>query len=60
MEKYETMINVRFEAPSREETRVLVRQDGYRSEEDRDRHREGWPRFLDHFVKYCEAERARS
>jgi uncharacterized protein YndB with AHSA1/START domain len=54
METYVTMITVRFEPLPGDETRVFVRQDGYRSERDRDRHREGWPRFLDHFVRYCE------
>ena len=55
MEKYETKISLTFKEPGQGTTQVLVTHDGYRSEEDRDRHREGWPRFLEHFARYCEA-----
>jgi uncharacterized protein YndB with AHSA1/START domain len=53
MEQYETMITAAFEPLSADRTRVVVTHDGYRSAQDRDRHREGWPRFLDRLATHC-------
>lgn len=60
MEQYETLITVAFQDLPDGQTRVLVTHAGYRTEEDRDRHREGWPRFLEHFASYCAASWATS
>ena len=57
METYETVITVEFHELSAARTRVAVTHVGYRSEEDRDRHRNGWPRFLEHLATYCAAAR---
>jgi uncharacterized protein YndB with AHSA1/START domain len=53
METYETVIAAEFHELSPERTRVVVAHEGYRTIEDRDRHRNGWPRFLDHLAAYC-------
>jgi len=53
MEDYETIITAAFAEVARDRTRVLVTHDGYRSEHDRARHCDGWPRFLDHLTIYC-------
>jgi uncharacterized protein YndB with AHSA1/START domain len=53
MEKYETVITAEFEELPDERTRVIVTHAGYRTTEDRDRHRNGWPRFLDHLASHC-------
>jgi hypothetical protein len=53
MEEYETLISVEFEELGRSRSRVAVRHAGYRSTEDRDRHQNGWPRFLDQLAKLC-------
>jgi len=58
MEQYETVITIEFQDLADARTRVLVTHIGYRTEEDRDRHREGWPRFLEHLARYCEASRS--
>lgn len=55
MEKYETVITAVFEDLPAGATRVVVNHTGYRTEEDRDRHREGWPRFVEHLARYCSA-----
>jgi len=55
MEKYETLITLAFEGPPQGTTRLLVNHGGYRTEEERDRHREGWPRFLESFAQHCVA-----
>ena len=57
MEKYETLIAAEFQELPAERTRVIVAHEGYRTMEDRDRHQNGWPRFLDHLAKYCSAAR---
>ena len=57
METYATRITLRFEDRSDGTTEVFATQAGYRSEQDRDRHREGWPRFLASLAKYCAARR---
>jgi uncharacterized protein YndB with AHSA1/START domain len=56
MEKYETFITVEFQEPAPRRTRVAVTHTGYRTEEDRDRHRNGWPRFLEHLAVYCHCD----
>src|SRR5262245_43289795 len=53
METYDTIIMATFEALPSGQTRVIVDHDGYRTVEDRDRHRDGWPRFLDQLARYC-------
>ena len=53
MEKYETLITAEFRDLAAERTRVIVAHEGYRTREDRDRHQNGWPRFLDHLASYC-------
>jgi len=57
MERYETVITVAFHELASGGTRVVVTHAGYRTEEDRDRHREGWPRFLEQLARYCGAAR---
>lgn len=58
MEKYETVITAEFQELPSGCTRVDVTHAGYRTAEDRDRHQNGWPRFLNELAKYCEALRA--
>lgn len=53
METYETAITAAFEELPAGRTRVIVAHEGYRTVEDRDRHRNGWPRFLDQLARYC-------
>jgi uncharacterized protein YndB with AHSA1/START domain len=53
MEKYETLITAEFQGMPDGRTRVVVAHEGYRSAEDRDRHLEGWPRFLDRLATFC-------
>jgi uncharacterized protein YndB with AHSA1/START domain len=53
MEDYETLISVEFQELHSSRARVVVRHEGYRSAEDRDRHRSGWPRFLDQLARLC-------
>jgi uncharacterized protein YndB with AHSA1/START domain len=53
MEKYETVVTAEFRELPEERTRVVVAHEGYRTTEDRDRHQNGWPRFLDHLATYC-------
>ncbi len=57
MEDYETLISVEFEELAGSRSRVAVRHSGYRSTEDRDRHQNGWPRFLDQLAKLCSASK---
>jgi uncharacterized protein YndB with AHSA1/START domain len=57
MEEYETLISVEFEELGRSRSRVAVRHAGYRSTEDRDRHQNGWPRFLDQLAKLCSSSK---
>lgn len=38
-----------------EQTRVVVRQEGYLKESDRDDQQNGWPGFLDHLAKFVAA-----
>lgn len=57
MEPYETVITVEFDDLPEEETRVRVTHAGYRTAADRDLHREGWPRFLEHLARYCAVSR---
>ena len=56
-EDYETVIKAEFHELSDERTRVAVTHAGYRSQEDRDRHQNGWPRFLAQLAKFCTASR---
>jgi len=53
MEKYQTLITAEFRELAADRTRVIVAHEGYRTREDRDRHQNGWPRFLDHLASYC-------
>jgi uncharacterized protein YndB with AHSA1/START domain len=53
IETYETVITATFDELASGQTRVIVVHDGYRTVEDRDRHRNGWPRFLDRLAAYC-------
>jgi len=53
METYETVITATFHETPAGGTRVIVAHEGYRTSEDRDRHRNGWPRFLDQLARYC-------
>lgn len=55
MEKYETLITAEFQELPDRRTRVEVTHAGYRTPEDRDRHQNGWPRFLDELATYCRA-----
>jgi hypothetical protein len=56
METYETVITIEFHELSSARTRVAGTHAGYRTEVDRDRHRVGWWRFLEHLAAYCAAE----
>jgi uncharacterized protein YndB with AHSA1/START domain len=56
MEKYETVITVEFQELPSGWTRVVGTHGGYRNEEDRDRHQNGWPRFLEQLARYCESQ----
>jgi uncharacterized protein YndB with AHSA1/START domain len=57
MEDYETMISVEFQELAASRTRVALRHEGYRGPEDRDRHQNGWPRFLDQLAKLLSASK---
>jgi uncharacterized protein YndB with AHSA1/START domain len=57
METYETLITAVFDEEPPGRTRVRVLHEGYRTREDRDRHLNGWPRFLDHLATYCAGDR---
>jgi len=57
MEDYETLISVEFQELPGSRARVAVRHEGYRSTEDRDRHQNGWPRFLEQLAKLCSASK---
>ena len=56
METYETVVTVEFHDLPSGWTRVVGAHAGYRSEEDRDRHENGWPRFLQQLAMYCESQ----
>lgn len=57
METYETTITATFDELPAGRTRVIVTHEGYRTRHDRDRHQNGWPRFLDQLARYCATAR---